>query len=66
MNDRPIELFCPDCGYELSIVEANPGRYGKSREETVNVMRIFQATDHPWICIKCKNDNNKSVPLEVR
>ncbi len=52
MNDKPIELYCSECGDTFSIVEANPDRYGMNREERVNIMRIFQATDRPWTCIR--------------
>ena len=67
MHDKPIEIFCPICGYATPVNEDNPELEGLSREEKVIKIRKLQKGEKPvFTCSGCDNPEASADIMEVR
>jgi hypothetical protein len=66
-NDKPVEIFCPICGYTTLVKEADHGLEGLSREEKIKAIQKLQESDHPIvICKGCDDPGQTAKIMEVR
>ena len=67
MEQKPIEVYCPICGFSESINDPIPSLEELSREERVAHLRMIQKGDNPlFFCKGCVNCEDTSRILEIR
>ena len=66
-EDRPVEIFCPICGFTTPVARVDDAYTGLSREEKVRYVRKLQKSDHPvFVCSNCDNPQQTPGIMEVR
>jgi hypothetical protein len=67
MADKPVEIFCPICGFTAPVKDDAPEFAGLSRAERVEKIKIIQKSDHPLVeCDGCDNAEASAEIMEVR
>ncbi|MBN1686156.1 MAG: hypothetical protein JW852_05850 [Spirochaetales bacterium] len=65
--NRPVEIFCPICGYKVLINEVDEDYAGLPREKKVDYVRTLQKSGHPmFTCTRCENPEQTARFMEVR
>ena len=66
-NDKPIEIYCPICGYASYINVPDASLDGLSRDEKMAKIREMQRGDHPaYTCDGCDSPDQTAGIMEIR
>lgn len=64
---KPVEVFCPICGYSTTVKETDHGLEGLSREEKVEAVKKIQQGEEPIVvCNGCDDPDQTAKIMEVR
>ena len=64
---KPIEVFCPICGFQEAINSDDSRLSGKSREEKIAAIRALQESEEPFFtCDKCDSPAESAKIIEIR
>lgn len=67
MDEKPIEVHCPICGYTTFINDPDSSMKGLSREQKIERIRKMQAGDAPiFTCSGCDAPEKTPNILEIR
>lgn len=66
-NDKPVEIYCPICGFSTLVKETEHNLTGLSRDERVRRVKELQAGDTPiFMCDGCDNPEQSAGIMEVK
>ncbi len=66
-ESKPIEVYCPICGFKETLNADDARLAGLSREEKIARIREFQASDEPFFtCDGCDSEKESAKILEIR
>ncbi len=66
-DNRPVEIFCPICGYTTAVKEADYDLEGLGRDEKIQKIKELQGSDHPVVvCKGCDDPEESARIMEVR
>ena len=66
-DDKPVEIFCPICGYTTYVNQLDEKYAGLARDEKIQYVKTLQHGDHPvFLCSKCDNPEQTPGIMEVR
>jgi hypothetical protein len=66
-EDKPVEIFCPICGFTTPVNQVDEKYATLTREEKVSYVKMLQKSDHPvFTCGKCDNPGQSADIMEVR
>ena len=66
-ENKPIEVYCPICGFNESINSDDVRLKGKSREEKLVEIRELQNSETPFFtCDKCDSPAQSAKIIEIR
>ncbi len=66
-EDKPVEIFCPICGFTTPVNEVDDKYSTLTRKEKVNYVAMLQKSDHPvFTCSRCDNPEQTAGIMEVR
>ena len=67
MEEKPIEVYCPICGYTTLINVPENSLSGLSRDDKVSRLREIQHGPSPfYTCSGCKTAKDAAAILEIR
>ena len=67
MEKKPIEIYCPICGFTSPLSDPDSSWAGLSREEKIERMKALQESDTPiFLCKGCVNPADSAKILEIR
>ena len=67
IDERPVEIFCPICGYSTTVKETDHGLEGLSHEEKVEAVKKLQQSGEPIVvCSGCDDPEQTARIMEVR
>ncbi len=67
MDEKPVEVFCPICGYHAALNDPEESMSKLTRAEKVEKIREMQKGDHPYVmCRNCRNPQDSVRILEIR
>ena len=67
MEDKPVEVYCPICGFSEPINDPIPALEDLTREERVAHLRMIQNSENPlFLCKGCENCEDTARILEIR
>jgi hypothetical protein len=65
--NKPIEVYCPICGFNEAINSDDARLKGKSRDEKIVEIRALQDSDAPFFtCDKCDSPAESAKIIEIR
>ena len=66
-DEKPVEVYCPICGFTTPINEVDEKYTALTREEKVSYVKMLQKSDHPvFTCSRCDNPEQSTDIMEVR
>ena len=66
-NNKPVEVFCPICGFATPVKDADHGLNGMSREDKIDAVKKLQQSDTPIVvCKGCDDPAETAKIMEVR
>lgn len=66
-DERPIEIYCPICGYITPINITDESLESLPREKKLAKLKALQRSDHPfYTCGGCSDPEGSTGILEVR
>jgi len=66
-EDKPVEVFCPICGYTSYVKHVDEQFDTLPREEKVKYVKALQLSEHPvFTCGKCDIPEQTARIMEVR
>jgi hypothetical protein len=66
-EEKPVEIFCPICGYKSFIGKVDEKFAVMPRDEKVEYVKTLQLSGNPvFICSKCDNPEQSARIMEVR
>lgn len=64
---RPIEVYCPICGFHEAVNCEDERLAGLSRDAKIERIRELQESDHPFFtCDGCGDPTGSARVLEIR
>ena len=65
-ESKPIEVYCPICGFHESLNADDNRLAGLTRKEKIARIREIQASDQPFFtCDGCGNEKESAKILEI-
>ena len=66
-DQKPVEIFCPICGFTTTVKETDHGLEGLSHDEKVEAVKKLQQSEHPIVvCKGCDDPEQTAKIMEVR
>ena len=66
-NAKPIEVYCPICGFHEAINSDDSRLKGASRSEKIAEIRALQSSENPYFtCDRCDDPTGSADILEFR
>lgn len=66
-EEKPVEVFCPICGYKSFIRKVDEKFAVMPRDEKVEYVKTLQMSGNPvFVCSKCDNPEQSAKIMEVR
>lgn len=67
MAEKPIEIFCPICGFKTYVNNSDETIADLSRAEKIKHIQKLQKSERPFfLCNGCENPKATSEVLEIR
>ena len=66
-DQRPVEVFCPICGYTSAINDPDDAFATMTREEKLRRIRAIQQSGRPvYTCSGCEDPQQSAQFLEIK
>ena len=67
MSEKPVEIFCPICGFTSLVKEVDDEYAVLPRDEKVAYIQKLQESGRPFfLCTRCDNPEQSAKIMEVR